>query len=159
MAVFDASDVVEVAIRIEENGAAFYRHAAEVVANIEVKTVFARLAEEEVKHREIFARFRDAMDPTLPPEGYDGEYAAYLHSYVDNTLIFKTKGLGAQLAGIRDEAAAFDFAIRRELDSILYYREIMDLLHPDRRAEIEKIVAEERRHYLILTELKNRLAG
>jgi rubrerythrin len=159
MAVFDASDVMEVAIRIEENGTAFYRHAAGVVANEEVKAIFSRLADEEVRHREIFARFRDAMDPALPPEGYDGEYAAYLHSYVDNVLIFKTKGLELQLAEIRDEAAAFDFAIRRELDSILYYREIMDLLHPDRRTEIEKIVAEERRHYLILTDLKNRLAA
>lgn len=159
MAVFDANDVVAVAIRIEENGEAFYRHAAAAVRNEEIKVLFARLAEDEVRHREIFARLRDAREPVPPPEVYDGEYVATLQSYVDHALVFKTTEIEAQLAGIRDEAAALDFAIRRELDSILYYREIAELLHPDRQSALEDIVAEERRHYLTLTELRNRLKG
>jgi len=158
MALFDISDVIEVAMRIEENGAAFYRHAARVVPNKEVKAIFTRLADDEIKHRETFAKFREAVEPVPPPEGYDGEYAAYLHSYVDHALVFKTKDVEARISGIGDEAAALDFAIQRELDSILYYREIADLLHPDRRTVVEKIIAEERGHFRTLMNLKSHFA-
>ena len=158
MAVFDASDIVEVAIRIEENGVNFYRYAVQIAGQEEVKALFSRLAEEEVKHQQTFTEIRAGMDPSIPPEGYEGEYAAYLHSYVDNALVFKTAALAGELARIRDEASAFDFAIRRELDSILYYREIMELLPANRREWIERIIAEEKRHFMMLSEMKKRLS-
>lgn len=157
MAGFDTSDIVEVAIRIEENGMMFYRHAAGITVRQDVKTLFARLAEEEAKHRQTFAGILAALDPSIPPEGYDGEYAAYLHSYVDNLLVFKAEALTAELAKIRDESAAFDFAIGRELDSIHYYRDILEMLPGGRRTAIEQIIAEEKRHFTILSEQKARL--
>jgi rubrerythrin len=158
MSVFDASDIVEVAIRIEENGANFYRYAVQIAGREEAKALFSRLAEEEVKHQQTFTEIRAGMDPSILPEGYDGEYAAYLHNYVDNNLVFKTESLAGELAKVRDEVSALDFAIRRELDSILYYREIMELLPAARREWIERIIAEEKRHFMILSEMKTRLS-
>lgn len=157
MADFDVSDIVEVAIRIEENGAAFYRHAAGIAGQQEVKGLFSFLAEEELKHRDFFAEIRGGMDPSIPLGGYGNEYAAYLHSYVDNVIVFKTEALGDELAKIQDEAAAFDFAIRRELDSILYYREVVELLSGENRSAIEKIIEEEKKHFTILSQMKQRL--
>ena len=157
MAVFEASDVVEVAIRIEENGANFYRYAVQIVGREETKALFRQLAEEEVKHQRTFAEILAVMDQSIPPEGYDGEYAAYLHSYVDNRLVFKTGALVGELTQIQDEASALDFAIRRELDSLLYYREIQELLPADRREAIERIILEERKHFMKLSEMKKRL--
>ena len=98
MAVFEASDIVEVAIRIEENGANFYRYAVQVAGKEETKALFRQLADEEVKHQKTFAEILAGMDQSVPPEGYDGEYAAYLHSYVDNHLVFKTDALAGELA-------------------------------------------------------------
>jgi len=157
MADFDVSDIVEVAIRIEENGTAFYRHAAGMAGQEEVKALFSFLAEEELKHREFFAEIRDRMNPSIPLGGYGDEYAAYLHSYVDNVIVFKKEALAGELAKIKDETAAFDFAIRRELDSILYYREVVELLPGERRAEIERIIEEEKKHFTMLSEMKQRL--
>jgi rubrerythrin len=157
MLEFDVSDIVEVAIRIEENGAAFYRHAAGIAHQEEVKALFAFLAEEELKHRKLFEEIRSGMTPSLPIEGYGDEYATYLHSYVDNIIVFRTEALSGELAKIRDEAAAFDFAIRRELDSILYYREIVEFLAGEKRAEIERIIEEEKKHFTILSQMKQRL--
>jgi hypothetical protein len=97
------------------------------------------------------------MDRSTPPEGYDGEYAAYLHNYVDNRLVFKTDGLAGELGAIKDELSAIDFAIRRELDSLLYYREMRELLPEDRRAAVERIILEERKHFTKLSEMKKRL--
>jgi len=157
MAVFEASDIVEVAIRIEENGANFYRYAVQIAGREETKTLFRQLADEEVSHQKVFADILAGMDQSIPPEGYDGEYAAYLHSYVDNRLVFKTDGLADELARIQDEASALDFAIRRELDSLLYYQEIRELLPADRREAIGRIILEERKHFMKLSERKKRL--
>ncbi len=157
MAVFEASDIVEVAVRIEENGANFYRYAVQLAGKEEVKALFQRLAEEEVKHRQTFAAILAGMSRNLPPEGYDGEYAAYLHDYVDNHLVFTAEAFAAELAKLRNEAAALDFAIQRELDSIHYYREMREMLPAGECAAIDRIIAEEKEHFIRLSALRKRI--
>ncbi|MHB8909489.1 MAG: ferritin-like domain-containing protein [Syntrophales bacterium] len=157
MAVFEASDIVEVAVRIEENGANFYRYAVQLAGKEELKALFQRLADEEVVHQRTFAAILAGMDRNLPPEGYDGEYAAYLHNYVDNRLVFTTEAFAAELAKLKDEVSALDFAIQRELDSIHYYREIRELLPVDQRQAIERIITEEKGHFTRLSAIKKQL--
>ena len=154
MAVFEAGDIVEAAIRIEENGANFYRYAMQIAGKEETKSLFRQLADEEVKHQKTFSEILAGMDQSTPPEGYDGEDAAYLHNYVDNRLVFKTDVLAGELGAIKDEESAIDFAIRRELDSLLYYREIRELLPADRREAIDRIILEEKKHFMKLSEMK-----
>jgi rubrerythrin len=154
MAVFEAGDIVEVAIRIEENGANFYRFAMQIAGREETKALFRQLAE----HQKTFSELLAGMDRSIPPEGYDGEYAAYLHNYVDNRLVFRADELAGELGAVKDEASAVDFAIRRELDSLLYYREIRELLPADRREAIDRIILEERKHFMKLSEVKKRLS-
>src|SRR5574340_615532 len=156
MAVFESSDIVKVAVRIEENGANFYRFAVQLAGKEETKAFFQHLADEEVKHQRTFAKILAGMDQNVPPEGYDGEYDAYLHNYVDNHLVFTAAAFAGELAKIRDEAAALDFAIQRELDSIHYYREMGDLLPAGQRATIDRIIAEEKGHFVRLAEMKKR---
>ena len=54
---------------------------------------------------------------------------------------------------------ALDFAIQREMDSILYYQEIKSLLE-DRCAEtVDMIIDEERMHFAFLSRLRRETAG
>ena len=157
MAVFEASDIVEVAVRIEENGANFYRYAVQLAGKEEVKALFQRLAEEEGKHRQTFAGILAGMSRNLPPEGYDGEYAAYLDDYVANHLVFTAEAFAAELAKLRNEQSALDFAIQRELDSIHYYREMREMLPAGDCAAIDRIIAEEKEHFIRLAALRKRI--
>ena len=156
MAVFEASDIVKVAVRIEENGANFYRFAVQFAGKKETKALFQHLADEEARHQRTFTKILAGMDQTVPPEGYDGEYAAYLHDYVDNHLVFTAEAFAGELAKIRDEATALDFAIQRELDAIHYYREMRELLPANQRPAIEQIITEEKGHFKRLSEMKKR---
>ena len=157
MGVFAASDIVEVAIRIEENGVNFYKFAEQIAKQQEAKELFAHLAVEEVKHKKIFEGIFAKMEKSNPPESYEGEYSAYLRSYVDNNIIFTKEAMDKELSKITDTVAAFDFAIRRELDSILYYHEIKKLVPAAQHGTIEQIIEEERKHFSVLTEMKKRL--
>jgi len=156
MGVFAASDIVEVAIRIEENGVNFYKFAEQIAKQQEAKELFAHLAQEEVKHKKIFEGIFAKMEKSNPSESYEGEYSAYLRSYVDNNIIFTKEAMDKELSKIADTIAAFDFAIRRELDSILYYHEIKKLVPTTQHGTIEQIIEEERKHFSILTEMKKR---
>ena len=61
------------------------------------------------------------------------------------------------MARITDTLSAIDFAIRRELDSILYYHEIKEFIAKDQHESIDKIINEEREHFKMLSEMKKRL--
>lgn len=156
MSVYRESDIVEFAIRIEENGANFYRYAVQLAKDEDTKKIFTNLAEAEILHQRIFEKIFAAMEKHMPPESYDGEYAAYIHNYVDNNIIFNKAVMEDEVAKVKDVLAAIDFAIRRELDSILFYHEIKRLVPASEHGAIEEIIAEERKHFQGLTNLRSR---
>jgi len=154
--VFEASDIFEIAMRIEENGGNFYRYAVQVAKEEEAKEMFNWLAGEEDKHKILFKDMLSTIKTQALPESYPGEYGAYLHDYADNNLIFKKEVMDAEMARITDTLSAIDFAIRRELDSILYYHEIKGFIARDQHESIDKIINEERKHFKTLSEMKKK---
>ncbi|HOO90868.1 MAG TPA: ferritin family protein [Syntrophales bacterium] len=155
---FEASDIFEIAMRIEENGSNFYRYAVQVAKEEDAKEMFTWLAGEEDNHKALFKDMLSRIETLVPPESYPGEYGAYLHNYADNNLIFKKDVMDAEMAGITDTLSAIDFAIRRELDSILYYHEIKGFIANDQHDSIDAIINEERKHFKTLSEMKGKYA-
>ena len=156
MRVFAASDIVEVAIRIEENGINFYKFAEQIARQEDAKKLFSQLAQAEAAHKRTFEKFFADMEKYNPPEQYAGEYSAYLRNYVDNNLIFTKEIMDRQLAKVTDTVGAFEFAMQRELDSVLYYHEIKNMVPAAQHEAIDKIIEEERRHYTMLCDMKKR---
>jgi len=150
----EAGDILRIAMRIEENGAGFYRYAVQVAQDEKAKEMFGWLADAEDKHKAIFQGMLSKLKTRTPPESYPGEYGAYLHQYADNRLIFKKEVMDAELARIKDTLSAIDFAIDREVDSILYYHEIKGFVAADQHEAIDKIITEERRHFNLLSKMK-----
>ncbi|MBN1383039.1 MAG: ferritin family protein [Deltaproteobacteria bacterium] len=156
MSSFEATDILEFAIRIEENGANFYRFAVQIVKGEDAKKLFTRLADEEDNHKRTFEKIYAAMEKTNIPESYDGEYRAYLHDYVDNSIVFSKEAMTEELKKVTDTLSAIDFAIRREMDSILYYSEIKRFVPANQHDMIDKIIEEERRHFSVLSEIRKK---
>ena len=154
--VFEASDIVEIAIRIEENGSNFYKYAEQIAKQEEAKNLFAHLATEEIMHKKVFETILAEIDKYNPPEMYEGEYNAYLRDYVDNNIIFTKEAMDKELSKIKDTMDALDFAIKRELDSILYYHEIKRFVPEAQYPVIEQIIGEERNHFSKLSGIKKK---
>ncbi|MEN6374915.1 MAG: ferritin family protein [Smithella sp.] len=158
MQVFTANDIVEVAVRIEENGINFYNFAQQIAKTENAKNLFEKLAADEGAHKRTFEKLLSQIETFEPPERYAGEYSAYLRNYVDNNLIFTKEVMDKQLARITDVVGAIEFAMQRELDSILYYHEVKNLVPQDQHEAIEKIIDEERKHYAMLLNMKKQYA-
>ncbi len=152
-------DVVNFAIRIEENGERFYREAAEVITVQSVKELFGRLAQEEVGHRETFQKLLSSLGDYRPPETYEGEYMAYLKDFVDGKAVFKEHPTITQLAKTSSVGGALEFAIQRESDSILYYQEMKKLMYERYGETLDRIIDEERKHFALLSKLRKDVAG
>jgi rubrerythrin len=153
MSTFKPSEIFQFAIQIEKNGEQFYRHMAQKFEEPEVKDLFSALANEEVKHKAIYEKMVSTIEEYEPFESYPEEYFNYLRAYAD-THIFTPKKLDEEMARINDATSALKFAIDRELDSILYYQEVKNFVPKNERNLIDKIIEEERRHFMKLSSCK-----
>jgi len=151
---FNSSDILEIAVRIEENGGNFYRFAVQLSKDDRTKKIFQRLAEDEDRHGKIFKKLLSNIEVNSLPEGYADEYVSYLRNYVDSNIIFTKEAMERELMQINDVSSALNFAIRREMDSILYYQEIKSLLAKDQHKVIDGIIGEERSHFETLSALR-----
>jgi len=156
MRIFNVKEIFQIAIRIEENGERFYHNAVKLTEDIAIKGVFGLLAEEEMKHKEIFTTLLSEVTKDINFDAYPDEYLDYLQAYVNNT-IFKQKQIEEEMNKIKDVTSALNFAIQRELDSILYYQEIKRFIPENQQDKMEGIVNEERKHYKELTGIKEGL--
>ncbi len=157
--MFSISEIFQFAIKIEENGEKFYKAVAQKIKEHETKTVFLILAEEEVRHRQIYEKMLSEIESYKPEEIYPEEYFLYLKAYVDN-IIFSDKKLDEFLKfNINiDLSYAIDYAMQKEVESILYYIEIKKFVSKEQSTKVDKIIEEERRHYLKLQNLKKEIS-
>ncbi len=151
---FNLSEVYQFAIKIEENGEKFYRGIAGKTKDREVKDLFTFLADEEVRHKKVFEELLSKIEKYEPPEIYPGEYFAYLKAYAEE-LIFP-KSVEKELEK-EDVIEAINFGIRRELDSIMYYLEIKGFVPETQHSQLDKIIEQERSHFVKLSNLKKEL--
>jgi rubrerythrin len=156
MSLLSAGEVIQFAVRIEENGYNFYATVTEKVREEKEREVFRFLADEEKKHLKTFTGMLEKIETFEPPTSYPDEYFAYLRAYAEN-LIFTKDSLDREIENVRDARGACDFGMKRELDSILYYQEIKPFVPEKERNLIDTIVTEERKHFLALSDLKKKL--
>ena len=153
MSLFNATEIYQFAIRIEENGEKFYRDMSQTMEDRKVKNLFTYLADEEAKHKKIFEEMVSKIEKYEPLESYPSEYFAYLRAYADNT-IFEKERLDKEMAKLKDIISALEFGIRRELDSILYFQEMKNFVPEQQHSLIDRIIEEERSHFLDLSGIK-----
>jgi len=152
MSIFAASDVLQFAVRMEENGGLFYRKTAELTKSDEVKKLFCYLASEEDEHKKTFEKFLSKIELFEPTEEYPGQYLAYLHNYIDGK-VFKSEEVSSKSI---DVANVLEFAIQKEMDSILYYTELKAFVGEKDKKTLDAIIDEERRHFAQLSEIKKK---
>lgn len=152
-----AGEILQFAMRMEENGERFYREASTTASDSRVKELFSRLAAEETVHNRSFEELFSKADVFEPPETYPGEYLSYFYNYIDSKVFF-TKENKASQPDTFDVIEALDFAIQRELDAVLFYQELKAFVPSTDNHTIDAIIDEERRHFAQLCEEKKKLA-
>ena len=156
MSTFDVRYIFKLAAQIEENGYKFYTAIAEQQENEEMKNLFSFLASEEVTHQKTFEGILSGLEERAPVEIPPTEYFDYLRAFVDKT-IFPKDAAERDPERFEDLSAVLEYSIGRESDSILYYHEIKSFAPESEHKIIDKIIHEEHRHYVKLSELAKQI--
>lgn len=156
MSIFNPGDILQFAMRIEEDGEMFYRKAALNAETKEVRDFFNMMADEEARHKTVFENMLKGIDMNPPAESYRGEYAAYLRDYIDGKIVFTKKEKDRVLSDTLDTLGAIRFAMGREVDSILYYHEAKQFIDKKYYAEVDRVIEEERKHFAKLAEMEKK---
>ena len=155
--IFKAAEILKTAIRIEENGIIFYREMVKKFKEKNLQDIFSFLAEEDERHRKIFEEMLSKSEQYEMVDSYPGEYDAYLHAFADEHVFSKEKTGELMAKKVKDVKEAIRFGIEVELDSINYYQEIKRFIPEYEKDTIEKIIEEERGHFLKLSDIKKTL--
>lgn len=148
---YNANEILEMAIQIEKNGAAFYRDAAESISDTAHKQLLLDLADMEDQHEKTFADMQSALsDEEKKSATFDPNEEArlYLKALADMRVFFEKEmpGGSSSMKDILKEA------ITAEKDSIVFYLGMKEFV-PEKlgKNRIEHIIKEEMGHIKLLS--------
>jgi len=158
---FNADEVFEMAIRIEENGAAFYRKAATLQKQESDKLFLTQLGKIEDNHKISFEKMRkelSEMEKSKTVFDPQEELEFYLSAMADAHGGEGDPRVAESLTEAHTMKEILNIAISLEKESILFYLGLKDLLPPQYGQEkIDDIIKEERKHISQLNSfLKNK---
>jgi len=161
--IYNANDVFEIAKRIERNGAAFYRAAAEVMADAQSRDLMNNLAEMEVQHEAVFASMQQGLSGTETEETlYDphDEAYAFLKGMADKYVFSPNEERDRVVKPGAGAVPILDEALQREHDSVVFY-EAIKIMVPEKygRPRIDEIIQQEMGHIMLLSKERERVSA
>lgn len=146
---FNANDILQMAEKIERNGAAFYKECAGNIADPAAVELLEKLAAMEDDHERTFANIRSELSArekestTFDP---DGDAVLYLKALADTKVFFEKSIDTSNMEDILKSA------ITAEKDSIVFYLGMKDLVPADLgTARVDAIIKEEMAHIKLLS--------
>lgn len=152
---YSAEEIVRIAIDVEEKGALFYEHMAEISKDESSRQLFVSLADQERQHAGTFVELLRAAGEYAVDNSGEGVYDAYFKTISREFIITPE-----QIRDMLDKkditpAQALDFAIAAEKNAILTYSALGENLPDDKKVLVSRIIEEERKHYVVLSNLKS----
>jgi len=150
------AEALAAAVRIEDNGALFYSKAAAGALDPEVAQLFSRLAAMEEDHG---AYFRALALDLEQREGIfindpEGTYAASIKVMAGSGVARFTAETAAAHGENGSAAAALEFALAAEKDSVIFYLGLQEAIADREEADkLGGIIKEELQHIAILLDL------
>ena len=158
---FNADEMFQMAIKIEENGARFYRRAAELQSDPSNREMLKKLEAMEKNHKNTFEKMRSRItDAERKPTVFDpaDETSQYLAAMVDTHGGEGDPSAADALTGEESMSDIVDIAIGLEKESILFYLGLKDLVPPEHgQDKLDEIIGQERRHIIQLNGIRKKL--
>jgi rubrerythrin len=148
--MFQAEEILDLAIRLEKNGEATYRKAIQSSTDEELKALLTWMAEEEARHGNWFAELKAALstgrkNPFLEKIG---------HQLLADTIGGQSFSLNeVDFSKVSGPVELVSIFIEFEKDTVLFYEMVAPFIESgEARTQLQAIIAEENRHIARLKE-------
>ncbi|MFC1478151.1 ferritin family protein [Candidatus Margulisiibacteriota bacterium] len=152
--IYAIDELVEFAVEIEKDGVSFYKSLAEKTEHAPLKELYVFLMQQELNHKVIYESLLANVKESANQVNYSDEYNQYMRALVES-IIFNKKD--PSIKNLSDDALIMEYAIQKEKDSILFYKEMMEYVSDKDKKTVEKIIMEERMHIIKLLDMKEKL--
>ncbi len=148
--MFTMREIIEFAIRIEENGQEIYREASEKVSDPALVSLLQWLAHEESEHVRWFSNLKKtAKDEDVDPELEELGQSILLGIVGDQAFSLEERDLST----IADLQEVLKIALDFEKDTVMFYEMMGTFVQEDAAlAKLNQIIREENRHVNVLSE-------
>lgn len=142
--MFKISDIIELAIKIEQNGEKIYRKASHKSSNSNIHDLLKKLADEENLHIDFFLKIKESIQETSDIQEIEDMGKSILLEIMEG----KAFSLGeTDFSSIHHMNHLMATAIEFEKDTVIFYEMIHSLIEDDTSsALLEKIIREEEEH-------------
>ena len=155
---YAGSEILQMAVEIEKKGKAFYDGVVSTVKDQKTRDIFQYLADEELKHEQIFKEMLKDVKAGDVENPYDErEMILYFHSLIDRKIFPSVQEGSDMKEDLGNPAAAILIALSLEKDSVLYFSELLHISDKKEHDVIENIIEEEREHIRRILRLKKDL--
>jgi rubrerythrin len=162
MTDFSITEIIEMAILIEQSGYAFYDKALRnKYLKPKGKELLETLRDQERQHEHFFDDMLNQSDLVPVDFGPDQEIVNdYLKAIINYRIFDNPDAAIKKVNEAKDELDLFKTAIDFEKDTLLFFQGIRDIIK-DSNAKVilEKIIKEEISHILWLTLYRDKLTG
>ncbi len=151
--LYSADELLEMALKIEEDGEKFYTFLSEKLEDDRKKELFSYLAGQEREHAETFKELSKGLVEETDPSFWE-EASKYIRSIVENKIFPSLEEMKKKSENMTLNQL-LDFAISIEKETVIFYEELYDMVREKKSKEIlSKIIREEVSHVRKLSLLK-----
>ena len=146
MALLTGDEIIEIAVRLEERGEAFYRAVAEKATAADVVELFQELAVQEQYHRRAFQQMgQDVVQLALSDEQWD-QFQAYTGALLQQSFFDRPDGALSQAAEAEGERQAVQAALGFEEETLAFFRQLRNVVRGVEQQVVDRIIREEEQH-------------
>ncbi|MCP4613893.1 MAG: ferritin family protein [Planctomycetes bacterium] len=153
---FNVFEILEIAERIDHNGAIFYLKTAELFDDPELQNIYYLLANWRAKHEKILALRRKRFSEKTGEFGtFDPDnYVLSNPNVMAGLTVFSHKpDSSGRLTGTESRKQIIKDAVRRANEAIFFYDGLKDFARdPASKSTVDKIIKEEKHHIRLLNE-------
>lgn len=150
-------EIFSMAMEIEKSGKAFYNTVLNSAPDEKTRELFSFLAGEEQRHYDYFKKLRE-MSGNLIIQDEDWEdISEYIKATTDSRFFIGEEKAIRTAEGAKDIKEAIDIAVSFEKDTLLFFYELLNVTPEGSKEAAQKIVDEEKRHIILLSEKRKNL--
>jgi rubrerythrin len=149
--MFTTREILDIALKIEQNGEAVYRQAILDLVNPDIAKHLAWMADEEARHAEWFMKLRSELR-THKNHIAANEMNSDVLQHIIGKQSFTLQDI--DFPGVDDMQDLINIFIQFEKDGILFYEMLRTFVKdPDVLESLDQIIAEEYQHIETLQEI------
>lgn len=151
-------EIFSMAMEIEKSGKAFYNTVLDSAPDEKTRELFSFLAKEEQRHYDFFKQLsKQSGNLIVQPDDWD-EISDYIKATTDSRFFIGEDKAIRAAEGVSNVREAIDIAIGFEKDTLLFFYELLNITPEGSKDAAKKIVDEEKRHILLLSEKRKEIS-